>query len=644
MSSPSPENLSPATSQPLPILSPSSPPPQPPQIISPFPSPLLPSPPDLPATPPPVISPAAGDPLPLISPPLPPPVTPLPPPSSSSSSPPAPAPEMATARPPAELPVSPPSPLISSPPPSPVVASPPPLPPAPKSLPPPPPEPPSPSAAAPPPQAPAPEISNPPLPSAPQIPSTPPIPFNTPSPPPVSVVTPSPSSNNSSITSPPPIMDSPQTPTSSSSSSTPLPSSFSPPVPSSAANGSLPAAVQIQKPGRSVNLSPGFIIGFAAVAFVVVALIFLVVACICQKRRRRRSHPALPKSTSFGSKGENSVTATTLPQHSHLRQPAPIKSNAATITSWIDSESNIPSPPQSNFSTSHGIFTYDQLVVATNGFSESNLIGEGGFGYVYKGVLMSGKEVAVKQLRTGSWQGEREFQAEVDIISRVHHKHLVSLVGYCITGAERLLVYEFVPNNTLEFHLHGEQQEAMEWATRLKIAIGSAKGLAYLHEDCNPKIIHRDIKASNILLDFRFEAKARPLLAQALEDGYYNTLVDPRLQRNYDAVEMSRMISCAAACVRHSAWLRPRMIQIVHALEGHTSLMDLREGIVPGSSTVYSSRSSSYNTHQYKNDLNKFHITIADQENGSTTYSGSTSQYGLNPSVSSSEAHQTLRN
>lgn len=104
---------------------------------------------------------------------------------------------------------------------------------------------------------------------------------------------------------------------------------------------------------------------------------------------------------------------------------------------------------------SNGTFTYDQLLVATNGFSEANLLGQGGFGYVHKGVLPGGKEVAVKQLKTGSRQGEREFQAEVDIISRVHHKHLVFLVGYCIKGAERLLVYEFVPNNTLEFHLHG---------------------------------------------------------------------------------------------------------------------------------------------------------------------------------------------
>lgn len=100
-------------------------------------------------------------------------------------------------------------------------------------------------------------------------------------------------------------------------------------------------------------------------------------------------------------------------------------------------------------------FTYDELSIATEGFSQSNLLGQGGFGYVHKGVLPSGKEVAVKSLKLGSGQGEREFQAEVEIISRVHHRHLVSLVGYCISGAQRLLVYEFLPNNTLEFHLHG---------------------------------------------------------------------------------------------------------------------------------------------------------------------------------------------
>ncbi|EXB54204.1 Proline-rich receptor-like protein kinase PERK2 [Morus notabilis] len=665
--SPSPDNLSPATSQPLPQ-SPSFPPPQ---ITPPFPSPL-PPPPPAPAAPPPsippAISPAADDPRdPVISPPPPPPlhfVASPPPPSETT------------------IPL-PPAPKSLPPPPSETTT---PLPPAPKSLPLPPPEPSSPPTATPPPQAQG--IPKSPPPSTTSI---------TPSPPPVRENIPSPLPDSSPITSPP-TQDSPKTPPSS-SSSPPLPS-----LPSSPANGSWPAAVQIQKPRANVKFSPGFIVGFAVVAFVVVAVLLLVVACVSQTTSSEKEPFLASQSNHLR---PNCFTASTLPQpNSYLQSAAPIKSNAATTTaasSMINSGPNIPSPPESNFS-SHGIFTYDQLVVATNGFSESNLIGEGGFGYVYKGVLLSGKEVAVKQLMTGSRQGEREFQAEVDIISRIHHKHLVSLVGYCITGAERLLIYEFVPNNTLEFHLHGKHEDAMEWATRLKIAIGSAKGLAYLHEDCNPKIIHRDIKASNILLDFRFEAKvsdfglaksfsdtnthishistrvvgtfgylapeyassgkvteksdvysygvmllelitgrppissidptrsqglvewARPFLAQALGGGCLDALVDPRLQRNYNTVEMSRMVACAAACVRHSAWLRPRMIQIVHALEGHASLMNLCEGIVPGSSISYSSPSSSYNADQYKNDLNKFHITIADQEYGNTMYSGSTSE------------------
>lgn len=100
-------------------------------------------------------------------------------------------------------------------------------------------------------------------------------------------------------------------------------------------------------------------------------------------------------------------------------------------------------------------FTYDDLAAATGGFSQSNLLGQGGFGYVHKGILPNGKEIAVKSLKSNSGQGEREFQAEVDIISRVHHRHLVSLVGYCIAESQRMLVYEFVANNTLEYHLHG---------------------------------------------------------------------------------------------------------------------------------------------------------------------------------------------
>ncbi len=118
----------------------------------------------------------------------------------------------------------------------------------------------------------------------------------------------------------------------------------------------------------------------------------------------------------------------------------------------------VPPLPQSSPSVgnSRSWFTYDELYSATDGFAASNLLGEGGFGRVYKGHLPSGQVVAVKQLTVGGGQGDREFRAEVEIIGRVHHRHLVSLVGYCIADTQRLLVYDFVPNGTLADHLHGK--------------------------------------------------------------------------------------------------------------------------------------------------------------------------------------------
>ena len=102
------------------------------------------------------------------------------------------------------------------------------------------------------------------------------------------------------------------------------------------------------------------------------------------------------------------------------------------------------------------LFSYEELVIATGGFSTDNLLGQGGFGSVYKGTLPDGRVVAVKQLKAGGGQGEREFRAELESISRIHHRHLVSLVGYCISEQQRLLVYDYVPNNTLNYHLHSE--------------------------------------------------------------------------------------------------------------------------------------------------------------------------------------------
>lgn len=123
-----------------------------------------------------------------------------------------------------------------------------------------------------------------------------------------------------------------------------------------------------------------------------------------------------------------------------------------------------PPHPTMALGLTQNSFSYEELALATNGFAQSNLLGQGGFGYVHKGVLPNGKEIAVKSLKAGSGQGDREFQAEVEIISRVHHRHLMSLVGYCISDRQRLLVYEFMPNSTLEFHLHGNFYNIVHFA------------------------------------------------------------------------------------------------------------------------------------------------------------------------------------
>ncbi|KAM2993974.1 hypothetical protein FF2_046002 [Malus domestica] len=520
---------------------------------------------------------------------------------------------------------------------------------------------------------------------------------------------PSPATNP---TSPPPLSSATNTtspPPTTTSGTTP-----SPPPPAS------------KPPGLPSNPNVGVIVGVAIGGFctlLVVGIFFLFY------RRRKRRQERARESGNYPEEPKNDFGGP--PQHlQHNYDPPPSekvellpKPTHPPVPSSTSSSLGSEKPPSVAssgfaFGSSQITFTYEELAMATNGFSNVNLLGQGGFGFVHKGVLPNGKVVAIKQLKAGSGQGEREFQAEIEVISRVHHRHLVSLVGHCISGAQRLLVYEFVPNDTLQFHLHGKGRPTMDWQTRLKIALGSAKGLAYLHEDCQPKIIHRDIKAANILLDHHFEAKvadfglaklaldtdthvstrvmgtfgylapeyassgklteksdvfsfgvvllelitghqpidktqtftddsmvewARPLLAQALETGNFDALVDVRLQNDYNTSEMACMLSCAAACVRHSARRRPRMSQAVRALEGNLSADELNEGIIPGQSTVFSYGSSEYNASEYKEDLNKFRklaLALEIQEQETSENSGPSSDFGM---LSSGERQQTTQ-
>ncbi|KAH1214511.1 putative LRR receptor-like serine/threonine-protein kinase [Glycine max] len=152
-------------------------------------------------------------------------------------------------------------------------------------------------------------------------------------------------------------------------------------------------------------------------------------------------------------------------------------------------------------------FDYNEMALASNNFSESAQIGEGGYGKVYKGHLPDGTVVAIKRAQEGSLQGEREFLTEIELLSRLHHRNLLSLIGYCDQGGEQMLVYEYMPNGALRNHLSANSKEPLSFSMRLKIALGSAKGLLYLHTEANPPIFHRDVKASNILLDSRYTAK-----------------------------------------------------------------------------------------------------------------------------------------
>ncbi|KAK1669673.1 hypothetical protein QYE76_057832 [Lolium multiflorum] len=155
------------------------------------------------------------------------------------------------------------------------------------------------------------------------------------------------------------------------------------------------------------------------------------------------------------------------------------------------------------------IFTFRELAAATKNFKQDSLLGEGGFGRVYKGRLDNGQAVAVKQLDRNGLQGNREFLVEVLMLSLLHHTNLVNLIGYCADGDQRLLVYEFMPLGSLEDHLHDvpPEKEALDWNTRMKIAAGAAKGLEHLHDKASPPVIYRDFKSSNILLGEGFHPK-----------------------------------------------------------------------------------------------------------------------------------------
>lgn len=199
------------------------------------------------------------------------------------------------------------------------------------------------------------------------------------------------------------------------------------------------------------------------------------------------------------------------------------ETSEAKIADAVPSGGSLPHPTSTRF------LGYAELKEATNNFEPACLLGEGGFGRVYKGVLSDGTAVAIKKLTNGGQQGDKEFLVEVEMLSRLHHRNLVKLVGYYShrDSSENLLCYELVPNGSLEAWLHGPLglNCPLDWDSRMKIALDAARGLAYLHEDSQPCVIHRDFKASNILLENNFHAKVADFgLAKQAPEGRGNYL------------------------------------------------------------------------------------------------------------------------
>ncbi|KAF8399706.1 hypothetical protein HHK36_015576 [Tetracentron sinense] len=696
---------------------PSNSPPTPPNGSSPPTAGLNPSPPESDATPPPPkgSSSSSSPPPDLKSPPSDSDVQPPSPPSGSASSPPSdsgrspPTPPSSSGSSPPSPPsdsgsspkISPPSNSGSSPPQnssspsppgSPVALSPPAIPVQPSS---PPSGAPPPSGNLSPPLHNSPPAAPLPAPAASNGSTSPPVSGSSGSPPPVQTVSPPlPEAPPGAIPSPnlpgvPPKTSTPN-PTPSTEVAPPTLSTSTPPssrtsnhVPKLSPPSKVDSSTPVQSSSSSKSngsSASGSVVGVTVAGVLIIALVALFFVVSRRKRRRADIFTAqyrpTPNSFSVKSDGYYNRQQQTSPHtkggsgrtDAYYGAKPPLSPSAIGNT-YGSNQGNVYHPGATESSVIGGTkswFSYEELMQITNGFSRQNVIGEGGFGCVYKGWLPDGRVVAVKQLKAGSGQGEREFRAEVEIISRVHHRHLVSLVGYCIAEHHRLLVYEFVPNDNLEHHLHGKGIPVMDWAKRVKIAIGSARGLAYLHEDCHPKIIHRDIKSANILVadfglaklsndththvstrvmgtfgymapEYASSGKltdrsdvfsfgvvllelltgrkpvdptqplgdeslvewARPLLIQALETGDFTELADPRLEKSYVESEMFTMIEAAAACIRHSAPKRPRMVQVLRALDSKGEHSDLTNGVKVGQSTVFESG-------QYNSEILRF--------------------------------------
>eukprot|EP00850_Spirogloea_muscicola_P001739 SM000006S19504 [mRNA] locus=s6:1172070:1179220:- [translate_table: standard] len=272
--------------------------------------------------------------------------------------------------------------------------------------------------------------------------------------------------------------------------------------------------------------------GFSPALIALVVILPLGFLCLAgalvwwlyNKRRKKQQQVAASHATE----------ASPSSKHTGPPEESPFAANGSATNSATLSLATLQS-----FSGNARVFSAAELEKATDSFHPDNILGQGGFGKVYCGVLEDRTEIAVKVLLRGDNHGAKEFVAEVEMLSCLHHRNLVALLGICIEASYRCLVYELVPNGSVESHLHGVDKGRwpLTWANRLKIALGAARGLAYLHEDSNPRVIHRDFKASNILLEHDCTPKVSDFgLAKAAVDGEQNVHVTTRVMGTFGYV------------------------------------------------------------------------------------------------------------
>ena len=281
----------------------------------------------------------------------------------------------------------------------------------------------------------------------------------------------------------------------------------------------------------SKNINVGIIVGSIVGAVVVMVVIGL---CYCFLVARKS------KTT----------------QQGHPWLPLPLYGNSQTMTKMSTTSQKSGTASCISLASSHlgRLFMFQEILDATNKFDESLLLGVGGFGRVYKGTLEDGTKVAVKRGNPRSEQGIAEFRTEIEMLSKLRHRHLVSLIGYCDERSEMILVYEYMANGPLRSHLYGTDLPSLSWKQRLEICIGAARGLHYLHTGAAQSIIHRDVKTTNILLDENFVAKVADFglskTGPSLDQTHVSTAVkgsfgylDPEYFRRQQLTEKSDVYS-----------------------------------------------------------------------------------------------------